>query len=89
MADSKSNLIEFMQAFDRLVPLDPAISSDSEPNQVPKWLVKILAYTESAVEGFTDYSALRGFYARSSRGTSIASKADMLSSNALRQSHVL
>ncbi|MCX7343829.1 MAG: hypothetical protein NT128_06775, partial [Proteobacteria bacterium] len=89
MADSRSNLIEFVQAFDRLMPLDSGGGSNSQPNQLPKWMVKILDYTESAIEGFKDHAELRGFYARTSRGTTTASKTDMLSSNALRHSHVI
>ena len=91
MADSKSNLIEFMQAFDRLVPMDSGANSSgvSSPNQIPTWAVKILEYTESAIHGFEDYCALRGFYARTSRGTNMAAKTDILSSNTLRHSHVI
>ena len=91
MADSKSNLIEFMQAFDRLIPMDSSANSSgvSPPNQIPTWAVKILEYTESAIHGFEDYCALRGFYARTSRGTNMAAKTDVLSSNTLRHSHVI
>ena len=91
MADSKSNLIEFMQAFDRLIPMDSGANSsgDSSPNKIPTWAVKILEYTESAIHGFEDYCALRGFYARTSRGTNMAAKTDILSSNTLRHSHVI
>ncbi len=79
-----------MQAFDRLIPMDPgAGSSGAKPNQMPSWLVKILDYTESAVEGFKDYSTLRGYYARISRGTNMAAKADVLSSNTLRHSPII
>lgn len=80
-----------MRAFDHLVPMDPGVgqSDAAQPNQIPSWLVKILDYTESAVDGFRDYSALRGYYARISRGTNMAAKADVLSSNTLRHSPVI
>ena len=80
-----------MQAFDRLIPMDSGANSsgDSSPNQIPTWAVKILEYTESAIHGFEDYCALRGFYARTSRGTNMAAKTDILSSNTLRHSHVI
>ncbi|MFN6415225.1 MAG: hypothetical protein ACK4V2_05570 [Pseudomonadota bacterium] len=91
MADSRSNLVEFMQAFDRMVPVDSGINpgETSKPNQIPGWMVKILDYTESAIDKFTDYSILRGFYAKTSRGTSLSGKTNVLSSNILRQSHVV
>lgn len=80
-----------MQAFDRLIPMVPGIKAGdiSKPNQMPSWLVKILDYTESAVEGFKDYSILRGFYAKTSRSTSLSGRTDALSSNVLRHSHVV
>ncbi len=80
-----------MQAFDHLVPMDlvKGSSDAAQPNQMPSWLVKILDYTESAVEGFEGYSALRGYYSRISRGTNMTAQADVLSSNTLRHSPVI
>lgn len=80
-----------MQAFDRLIPMDSGVKagSASQPNQMPSWLVKILDYTESGVEGYKDHSILRGFYAKTSRSTSMAGKTDALLSNTLRHSHVV
>lgn len=79
-----------MQAFDRMIPVSPGVVSGvGQSNQVPSWMVKILDYTESGVDRFNDYSVLKGFYAKTSRNTDLAGKADLLSSNVLRHSHVV
>ena len=79
------------QAFGRNVPTDNQIggSSGDNPMQQPKWMVMIDDYTYSEVKGFEEYSTLKGFSSRTSRGTSIAGSESIISSSVLRHSSLV
>lgn len=47
-------MTDFIQAFDRLVPL----ASQLEGDQVPTWMVKILNFTNSEIKGFEEFLSL-------------------------------